>query len=302
MENNNVIMKKGAKFYFLEFIGSLVLFVLLGFPFWIPLIFIVNDMLANNNPLIMYIVGNKGSAMVVVETLLKYVVFFIPGAILLYWYKTTDEKQKNKIVDFTASSDDEYRNKISWKPKGITGNPSNNKKWVTVKPGVMTFKSTYQYQIFTYPAIIGGFFYSVVNSISNESALDLILNYGFLTMIVALILNSLFYILGLSGLVLSINKGILQVGVNAIKIEQVEAIQVLRKRQSHSNGGELYDVYEANIIYLGGQRHNFLNHGDLYEIAQQIKKINKYLKVNVVADDETLEDIEKHNQEANLDK
>ena len=143
MGNDDLIIKKGVKFYFL------------GFPFWMPLIFIVNDMMANNNPLIMYIVGNKGGAMVVAEKIIKYSFYFISSAVLLYWYKTSDEK-KNNIVDFTISSDDEYKTNISWKAKGITGDPSNNKKWVSIKPSVMTFKSTYKYQVFTYPVFLVG--------------------------------------------------------------------------------------------------------------------------------------------------
>ncbi|MGR6874868.1 hypothetical protein ACU6U9_21865 [Pseudomonas sp. HK3] len=297
MGNDDLIIKKGVKFYFLEFIGSLVLFVFLGFPFWMPLIFIVNDMMANNNPLIMYIVGNKGSAMVVAETIIKYSFYFIPSAVLLYWYKTSDEK-KNNIIDFMISSDDEYKTNISWKAKGITGNPSNNKKWVSIKPGVMTFKSTHKYQVFTYPVFLVGLVYSLTYAFSNGGVFYFFMNYGFLTLVAALMINGLFYIFGLSGLVVSINKGIFQVGVDTIKIEQVEAIQVLRKRQSHSDGGELYNVYEANIIYLGGQRYNFLNHGDLFELTEQIKQINKYLSVKVVVDENTIDDIKKHNQEA----
>ncbi len=93
------------------------------------------------------------------------------------------------------------------------------------------------------------------------------------------------------------------VGKYLLPMASIEGVQVLRKQQSHNEGGgEVYCVYEANILYDHNQRYTFLNHGDLEALFYQISQLNYHLNVAVIVGEAVMLDIKKHNREAELAK
>ena len=305
MSENHVGINRGFKFHLLEFLASVLLLALLGFPFWLPLILMLVDLNVSNNPLILLISGERHDYQAAFLKAIQYLVPFIPALILYYWYKTTKTDEPLELINASVLSAEEYKGSeaLSWKKIGLTGNPTSNEVWMSIKPNIMAFKNTYKYQIFTYPSMLAGMLYSFVKMIDEGSVIAFILNYGFLGMIIALLLNVLFYHMSFSGFILDTKKNKLQVGVDLISVSEVHYIQVIRKQHSHTTGGgELYSVYEANVIYSNNKRYNFLNHGGLSDLFRQIEQVNEYLKVDVVVDDATIEAIEAHNKEAILNK
>jgi len=305
MSENHVGINRGFKFHLLEFLASVLLLALLGFPFWLPLILMLQDLNMSSNPLILLISGEHHDYQAAFLKAIQYLVQFIPAIILYYWYKTTKTDEPLELINASVLSAEEYKGSeaLSWKKIGITGSPTSNKVWMAIKPNIMAFKNTYKYQIFTYPSMLAGIIYSFVKMIDEGSLIAFIFNYGFLGVIFALLLNILFYHMSFSGLILDTKKNKLQVGVNLISLSEVHYIQVIRKQHAHTTGGgELFNVYEANIIYSNNKRYNFLNHGGLSDLFRQIEQVNEYLQVDVLVDAATIKEISAHNKEASLQK
>ena len=305
MSENNVGTNRGFKFHLLEFLASVLLIALLGFPFWLPLILMLQDLNMSSNPLILLISGERHDYQAAFFRAIQYFVQFIPAIILYYWYKTTKTEEPLELINASVLSANEYKGSeaLSWKKIGITGNPTSNEVWMSIKPNIMAFKNTYKYQIFTYPAMFAGLLYSFVKMIDEGSVIAFILNYGFLGMVIALLLNVLFYHMSFSGFLLDTKRNKLQVGVDLISLSEVHYIQVIRKQHAHTTGGgELFNVYEANVIYSNNKRYNFLNHGGLSDLFKQIEQVNEYFQVDVLVDAATIKEISAHNKAVSLQK
>jgi hypothetical protein len=298
------IDSKGFRFYFSEAIGSLVLIALLGIPLWIPLAIIIVDLNSVNNSLVLWARGESVHSQAVLSELVHYMVMLIPTAIILYWYKSSDDEEKLTKIDLTVISQrseesDSNHEGISWKAIGIMGNPHNNKEWITVKSGIKTFKGTYKYQIFTYPLVLGGMIYAVIQGYE-DGFYNLIFNYGSLTLIIALFLNSLFYLMSISHLSLNLNKNYINISAEQIAISDASLIQVIHQQKAHTSGGDLYDLYEVNLVFSENKRSNFLNHGDLAKTFEQISQLNEFLNIDVVVDSVTYKHIKDNNKEVEL--
>jgi len=305
MSENNVGTNSGFKFHLLEFLASVLLLALLGFPFWLPLILMLQDLNMSSNPLILLISGERHDYQAAFLRAIQYFVQFIPAIILYYWYKTTKTDEPLELINASFLSANEYKGSeaLSWKKIGITGNPTSNEVWMSIKPNIMAFKNTYKYQIFTYPAMLAGLLYSFVKMIDEGNVIAFILNYGFFGMVIALLLNVLFYHMSFSGFLLDTKRNRLQVGVDLISSSEVHYIQVIRKQHAHTTGGgDLFNVYEANVIYSNNKRYNFLNHGGLSDLFKQIEQVNEYFQVDILVDAATIKEISAHNKEASLQK
>lgn len=305
MDESSSVVKKGFKFHLMEFLASILLIVLLGFPLWGPLIIMIQDLFVVNNPLVSLVIGERSDYLAAFLKVLQYTAQLIPALIIYYWYQSTKLNEDLDLINtkYVCLKQYEYAEGLSWKTIAITGKPANNKHWISVKPGVMAFKNNVKYQYITYPVLIMGLLYSLVKVIDEGSIISFILNYGFLVAIVSLAMHLLFHNMIYGGLLLNLNKKLLQVGVNTISFYEVKGIQVIRKQQAHTeSGGKLYSVYEANIIYSDNKRYNFLNHGGISDLFKQIEQVNEYLKVDVVVDGSTMTEIEEHNKEASLKK
>lgn len=291
-----------------EGLGGLILILILGFPVWIPIIFIINDLLTTNNPLVQLITDGSADYKYVFSKLLQYTIWFIPALVIYFVWRGEAQEEVAKDqsaselikVRYVCKKNNPLSSQVSWKPKAITGgNPTNNRAWKTIRPGVIALSSTYLYQVFTYPLISGGLIYSAVCFYESGLWLDILLNYGFLVSVIGIFLNLFFYI-SKHELVYNDNKKKLMLGADIVRPCDVNFIQILKKQRVHTSDGEIYAVYEGNLIYDKDKRFNFLNHGGLFDILSQVAKLNEFLKVNVVLDDETLDDIELHNKEAKI--
>ncbi len=312
MHSNGLKLDESISFKVKEFFAGLLLLLVLGFPLWMPLVLMVTDLFKVNNPVIQMVLGNNEYMKGVMSKLIQYAFSFIPAAFIYVWYKSSGGMQRDsEIIDLdtlVSSINSDQAQKLSWKPNGISGNPANNKEWMQVKPALWAFKNTYNFRLFTYPVGIVAILYCVVMSISAISIgkspfLAFITNAGFLMSLLALALNYVFYLMSFGGLMLRLKTNEIMVGKYLLPITSIEGIQVLRKQQSHNEGGgEIYSVYEANILYENNQRYTFLNHGDLQALCYQISQLNHHLDVSVFVDETVISDVKQHNMEANLTK
>ena len=296
---------KDLKYYLSEIIGGLILFVILGFPLWFPMIFIVDDLITPTTIIHRMIQGESFDLDQVFSKVLHYIVMFMPGLILFIWFRTSNDSKENKIIDsdfMISKKDFTDSENVSWKPKGITGNPKNGAEWKQLKSGIYGFKSNYRYQFFTYPVAMGSALYIAISITINETSFfDAIISISGLILMVALLCNIAFYLMSHSGVWIKERNKKIQVGINLLDYSEVSFIQLLAKTQTHTNaGGEPYSVYEANIVYSGNQRHNMLNHGDLSKFTEQVRLFNSYVNTTVVASEELLNIIKQHNAEIKL--
>ena len=298
MEQRN----KDVKYYLSEGIGGLILFVLLGFPLWLPMIFVVGDFMEPTNIFRRLIQGEAIPSIQIFQDILQYLVMFVPGFIIFVWLKTSDDKEEGKVIDggfITSKQDFSGSDSVSWKPKGISGNPKNSAEWKQLKSGIYGFKSNYRYQYFTYPVVIGSTIYIGLSLYSSDvSFLNALASVAGLILMIAIFCNIAFYLMSHSGVWIKEKDNKVQVGVNLLDYSDIVFVQLIAKTQTHTNGGgEPYSVYEANVVYQNNQRHNMLNHGDLFKFIEQIRVFNSYLNASIVASEELLEKIESHNKE-----
>lgn len=298
-------INKDFKYYLSEFIGGLLLFAFLGFPLWFPLIFIVDDFLAPSSIVGQVIQGQSVGIDELFLEVIHYAVMFIPGILIFVWYKNTNIDEAIEEIDgsfILSKSTAPIADKISWKPKGITGNPKNSAEWKELKPGIHGFRSNYPYQYFTYPVAIMSLLYGLIKITESEtSAFEVMFSLTGLLFVLALVANLAFFLMSQSGVWVKEAEKKVQVGVNLLEYSEIRCIQLLDKAQTHTRGGgEPYTVYEANIIFNDNERYNMLNHGELAKFIEQVKLFNGYTNRPVVASDKVLKDIESHNQEAKI--
>ena len=298
-------INKDLRYYLSEFIGGVILFVILGFPFWLPVILIIDDLLSPLNVFRQMAVGQSISLDQIFFQLIQYLVHFIPGVIILVWWVKDDSEKMNAEIDASFISKIENcskSNKVLWKPKGITGNPKNSAEWKELKSGIYGFKSNYRYQFFTYPIVIGSLLYMLLKiMIAEVTVSETIFSIAGLIFIVAVVCNLAFYLMSHSGVWVKELEKKVQVGKYLLDYSEIEFVQLLSKTQTHTSGGsEPYSVYEANVIYNNDERYNMLNHGELDKFIEQVRTFNSYINRPVVASDQLLIDIDSHNQEAKL--
>ncbi len=285
----------------------LLVCIFVAMPVWIPLLLIVQDAVSTSklNLLFQLFGGAEVSYQAALGQLLQYVPYFIPAVLAYAIFGSSDKSKVMTTIPIggllsKSLADESIR--VSWKPESISGNPKNNRKLLEVRDGLFAFKSTYRYQIFTYPVVIFSLLYISFAVIAAANTGELtpfdLLNAGTLILIGAIALNIALYFVSFGSFTVRTKSNEVLLGTGLISFDRVRCMQVLCKQQSYnSGGGGVYSVYELNFVYDGKQRSTVLNHGGLVELFQQIEQLKEFFEVPIYVADRVMRDIVEHNEE-----
>jgi len=290
-----------------KILGKFLFYLLVGMPVWIPIFFIIQDAASTSklNVLFQLLDGAEVSYQTVLGQLLQYVPYFVPAVLAYVIFGSSDKPKVMTPISIdgllSKSLADESIN-ISWKPEGISGSPKNNRRWLEVRDGLFAFKSTYRYQVFTYPVVMFSLLYMSFALIGANHAGEFtpfdLLNAGTLILMAAVVLNVAFYFISFGSFMVRTKSNEVLLGTGLISFDRVRCMQVICKQQSYnSGGGGVYSVYELNFVYDGKQRSTVLNHGGLFEFFQQIELLKEFFQVPLYVADEVMADINEHNEE-----
>ncbi|WP_396587933.1 hypothetical protein [Bermanella sp. R86510] len=281
-------------------IGSLLLFIIIGFPFWLPMVLIFKDIIFNESgSLCALLSSNSVDHVSIVKKCMEYLVPFIPGVILLIWWKKTNVEESSgdsiTLENLNIVSPPDYLNE---KPAGITGKPQSNMDWIRLSDHRFKLKRHVNYGYVTKPLAVIGFLLWLLISIGGYSEHGLLstANLGLWMLILSGGIHIVCFALFDIGLVVDIEEKKLLTGKLIISFSELDGLQLLAKQQTHINaGGEPYTVYEANLVLENKQRVNILNHGDIVKLIHQVSRLSDLVDCKIFMHQTVLEDIDAYN-------
>lgn len=271
-----------------DIVGSLILFIVIGFPFWLPVVLIVKDIWSDSGAggLIRLLQESSIQIDLIAKKLLEYTLPFIPGVILIVLWRNT-KLEEELSGDFTTLDCNAIPDSIDSSPIAITGKPKNNVEWVRLSGEQYRLTKTVRYKMLTRPILLVGLLVWLVFSLStySDKGAFALLNNGIWVLLLGVTLELIFKAMISAGPVIDIGSKKIVYGKLVFDFDDVHALQILSKSQTHNEaGGEPYTVYECNLVLADGKRLNLLNHGESGKLIEQVEFIQKRLSCDVMAD------------------
>ncbi|EAT13251.1 hypothetical protein HF888_07150 [Bermanella marisrubri] len=270
-----------------DIVGSLILFIVIGFPFWLPVVLIVKDIWSDSGGGLIGLLQESSIQIdLIAKKVLEYALPFLPGVILIFLWRST-KLEEELSGDFTTLDCNAIPDSIDSSPIAITGKPKNNVEWVRLSDEQYRLTKTVRYKMLTRPIMLVGLLVWLVFSLSTYSDRGTLalLNNGIWVLLLGATLELIFKAMISAGPVIDIGSKKIVYGKLIFDFDDVHALQILTKNQTYNEaGGELYVVYECNLVLTDGKRLNLLNHGESRKLIEQIDLITKQLNCDVIAD------------------